>query len=116
MKNLRAEAYLKNKKIEVEQQINALSNIIRNSQQETTYVKLLLEQINIEIRINEFYANQHIDLSLSKNQNSPLDLSDKIVQLLDNTYIEKEEKIEIVQKQRAILQEKQKKSTLILIY
>ena len=48
MNNLIAEAYLKNKKIDVEQQINTISNIIRNSQKETTNQKLLLEQINIE--------------------------------------------------------------------
>ena len=81
MNNLITEANLKNKKIDVEQQINAISNIIRNSQQETTYKKLLLEQINIELWINEFYTSQPIDLSLSQNQNSPLDLSNKTVQL-----------------------------------
>ena len=72
MNNLIAEAYLKNKKIDVEQRINAISDNIRNSQQETTYQKLLLEQINIELRINKLYTNQPIDLSLRKNQNSPL--------------------------------------------
>ena len=40
MNHLIAEAYLKNKKIDVEQQINAISNIIRNSQQEITIRKL----------------------------------------------------------------------------
>ena len=111
MNHLIAEAYLKNKKIDVEQQINTISNIIRNSQQETTYQKLLLEQINIELRINELYTNHPIDLSLSKNQNSPLNLSDKTIQLLDNPYITKEEKIEIIQKRRENLQVKQKQST-----
>ena len=89
MKNLIAEAYLKNKKIDVEQQINAISNIIRNSRQETTNEKLLLEQINIEIRKNELYASQPFKLSLSKHQNSQLDLSDKTIQSLDNPYIKK---------------------------
>ena len=112
MNHLIAEAYLKNKKIDVEQQINAISNIIRNSQQETTYQKLLLEQINIELRINELYTNQPIDLSLSKNQNSPLNLSEKTIQLLENPYITKEEKIEIIQKRRENLQAKQKQSTI----
>ena len=55
-------------------------------------------------------------LSLSKNQNAPLDLSEKTVQLLNNPYLTKEEKLEIIQKRRAILQAKQKKSTLILIF
>ena len=89
MNNLIAETYLKNKKIYVEQLINAILNIIRNSQQEITNEKLLLEQINIEIRINELDVSQPIDFSLSKNQNSPLDLSDKTVQLLDNPNIKK---------------------------
>ena len=111
MNNLIAEAYLKNKKIDVEQQINAISDNIRNSQQETTYQKLLLEQINIELRVNKLYTNQPIDLSLRKNQNSPLNLSEKTVQLLDNPYITKEEKIEIIQKRRENLQVKQKQST-----
>ena len=70
MKNLIAEAYLKNKKIDVEQQLNTISNIIRYSQQETSYQKLLLEQIKIELRITELYTSQPIDLSLRKNQNS----------------------------------------------
>ena len=62
------------------------------------------------------YTNHPIDLSLSKNQNSLLDLSDKTVQLLDNPYIKKKDKIEIIQKRRAILQAKLKKRTLILIF
>ena len=62
------------------------------------------------------YTNYPIDLSLSKNQNSILDLSDKTVQLLDNPYTKKEEKKEIIRKRRAILQAKQKNSTLILKY
>ena len=90
---------------------NTISNIIRNFQQESTYQKLLLEQINIELRITELYRSQPLDLSLSKNQNLPLDLSDKTIQLLDNPYITKEEKIEIIQKRRENLQVKQKQST-----
>ena len=57
------------------------------------------------------YTNHPIDLSLSKNQNSPLNLSEKTVQLLDNPYITKEEKIEKIQKRRENLQVKQKQST-----
>ena len=44
MNNLIAAAYLKNKKIDVEQKLNTISNIIRSSQQEATYQKVLLEQ------------------------------------------------------------------------
>ena len=45
-----------------------------------------------------------------------MDLSDKTIQLLDNPCITKEEKIEIIQKRQTILQTKQKKSTLILLF
>ena len=71
----------------------------------------LFKKIDVEQRKNELYTNQPIDLSLSKNQNSPLNLSEKTVQLLDNPYITKEEKIEIIQKRRIYLQSKQKQST-----
>ena len=54
-------------------------------------------------------TNYPIHLSLSKNQISILDLSDKTIQLLDNPCIKKEEKKEKIQKRRAILQAKQKK-------
>ena len=53
MNNWIAEAYLKNIKIDVKQQLNTISDIIRYSKQETTYQKLLLEKINIELRITE---------------------------------------------------------------
>ena len=110
MSNLIATAYLKNKKIDVEQKLNILSNIIRNSRQETTYQRLLLEQNNIELRITERHTSQPLDLSFSKNQNSPLDLSDKTIQLLDNPYITKKEKIEIIQKRRIIFNRKRRKA------
>ena len=62
------------------------------------------------------FTIQPIDLSLSKNQNSPLDKSDKTIQLFDNPYITKEKKIEIIQKRRMNLQTKQKKIKLILLF
>ena len=62
MNNLIAEAYLKNKNIDVEQQKNTISNINRNCQQETTYQKLFIEQINIELQITEFYTSRPIEL------------------------------------------------------
>ena len=53
MNNSIASDYLKNKKNDVEQKINDLTNIERNQRQETIYQALLLEKDDLEIRICE---------------------------------------------------------------
>ena len=63
-------------------------------------------------------SGQPLDLSirnysLGEDQDSASDLSDKIIQLLYNPRITKEEKLEIIQKRRIFLQSKQKTNTLI---
>ena len=118
MNNSTVTDLLKLKKIDIEEKINNLSNIIRNPRQERTLQALILEKNDIEIRICELDSGQPLDLSirnysLSEDQDSASDLSDKTIQLLDNPHIAKEEKIEIIQKRRIYLQSKQKSSTFI---
>ena len=116
MSNSTVTDLLKLKKIDIDEKINNLSNIIRNPRQERTLQALILEKNDIEIRIFELDSGQPLDLSirnysLSEDQDSASDLSDKTIQLLDNPHIAKEEKLEIIQKRRIYLQSKQKSST-----
>ena len=118
MNNSTVTDLLKLKKIDIEEKINNLSNIIRNPRQERTLQALILEKNDIEIRICELDSGQPLDLSirnysLSEDQDSASDLSDKTIQLLDNPHIDKDEKLEIIQKRRIYLQSKKKSSRFI---
>ena len=98
MNNSTVTDLLKIKKIDIEEKINNLSNINRNPRQERTLQALILEKNDIEIRICELDSGQPLDssirnYSLSEDQDSASDLSDKTIQLLDTPHIAKEEKL-----------------------
>ena len=54
--------------------------------------------------------------SLSEDQDSASNLSDKTIQLLDNPCITEEEKLEIIQKRRIFIQSKRKTSKFFKIF
>jgi len=118
MNNSIASDYLKNKKNDVEQKINDLTNIERNQRQETIYQALLLEKDDLEIRIWELESCQPLDLStrdysINEDTDSASDISERTNNLLETQYIIKQEKLDIIQKRRIQLQAKQRTSILI---
>ena len=118
MNNSIASDYLKNKKNDVEQKINDLTNIERNQRQETIYQALLLEKDDLEIRICELESCQPLDLStrdysINEDTDSASDISERTKNLLESECIRKEEKLDIIQKRRIQLQAKQRTSILI---
>ena len=96
MNNSTVTDLLKIKKIEIEEKINKLWNINRNPRQERTLQALILWQNDVELRICELDSGQPLDFSIRnysfcEDQDSASDLSDKIILLLDNSKIPKEE-------------------------